>query len=220
MITGPETNTVYLSQWLQTDPRFQQACSSLVRLLSRYGIKTGFLQETRDIWCRDYMPVQVERETFVQFRYEPSYLDDAPELRSDPQRVCAANGISPRFSHINLDGGNVVSGSDRAIISDRIFSENPEYASKARLVADIEELLGVEVIIIPQIRSDLTGHADGLVRFVDGNTLLGNTRQQEYGYWQRGINKALKPYGIDYIDIPWIYRPILTPPNRLHNVLI
>ncbi len=204
MIAGKETNSVYFSEKLRSDERFAKTCNALTNLLEKHSIKYGFLKATKDIWCRDYMPIQIEKEKFVQFRYEPSYLKDDLELQSDPKEVCKANNISPQFSKINLDGGNVVNWLDRAIISDRVFDENPEYSSKNKLISEIEKLLEVEIIVIPQIKSDMTGHADGMVRFVDRNTLLGNDREPEYKYWKNGINKVLKEKGIDYIDIPFL----------------
>lgn len=204
MVTSKETNTVYFSEKLLSDERFTKTCKALTELLEKHLIKYDFLKATKDIWCRDYMPIQIEKGKFVQFRYEPSYLKDDFELQSDPKEVCKANNINPQFSTINLDGGNVVNWSDRAIITDRVFDENPEYLSKNKLIAEIEKLLEVEIIVIPQIKSDMTGHADGMVRFVDRNTLLGNNREQEYKYWKNGINKILKEKGIEYIDIPFL----------------
>lgn len=204
MVTGKETNTVYLSEKLHSDERFKSTCSGLIGLLDKHGIKYDFLKSTNDIWCRDYMPIQKVKGKFVQFRYEPSYLKDELELQTDPIEVCNANNFNPEFSKINLDGGNVVNWSDRAIITDRIFDENPEYTSKTKLISEIEKLLEVEIIVIPKINSDMTGHADGLIRFVNRNTLLGNNREQEYKYWKNGIDKVLKNYGLDYIDIPFL----------------
>lgn len=204
MVTGKKTNTVYFSERLLSDERFTKTCNAINELLEKHSIEYGFLEATKDIWCRDYMPIQIEKGKFVQFRYEPSYLKDELELQSDPKEVCNANNINPIFSKINLDGGNVVNWSDRAIISDRVFDENPEYSNKNKLIAEIEKLLEVEIIVIPQIKSDMTGHADGMVRFVDRNTVLGNDREQEFKYWKNGINKILKEKGIDYIDIPFL----------------
>jgi len=215
MITGKETNTVYFSEKLNSDKRFTKTCNALVRLLNKHGIRCDFLKATKDVWCRDYMPIQIEKDKFVQFRYEPSYLKDDLELQSDPKEVCKANSIELKYSSkINLDGGNVVNWSDRAIISNRVFDENPEYSSKTKLISEIEKLLEVEIIVIPQIKSDMTGHADGMVRFVDRNTVLGNDREQEYKYWKNGINKILKEQGINYIDIPFLEHKekILTMP--------
>lgn len=204
MIPGKEINMVYLSEKLQSDERCIKTSMALLEVLDQHSVKYQFLKATKDIWCRDYMPIQIEKNKFVQFRYEPSYLKDDLELQSDTIEVCKANRIEPKFSKINLDGGNVVNWSDRAIISDRVFTENPEYSSKTKLITELEKLLEVEIIVIPQINSEMTGHADGLVRFVDRNTLLGNDREQEYKYWKNGINKVLKENGLDYIDIPFL----------------
>ncbi|WP_162054745.1 agmatine deiminase family protein [Pontibacter pamirensis] len=203
MITGNQTNTVYTSALLHTDERFSDASQALTRILDKHGISHKQIQGTKDIWCRDYMPLQINKGELVQFRYEPSYLEDDLHIQSVPREVCKANNLKARFSNINLDGGNVVNWADRAIITDRVFSENTDYTSKTKLISEIEELLGVEVIVIPQIKSDMTGHADGLVRFLDRNTLLGNDREQEYKYWKSGISKVLKQHGLDYIDVPF-----------------
>lgn len=204
MVIGKESNSVYFSERLKSDERFKMTCKALTDLLEKHSIGYDFLNGTNDIWCRDYMPIQTEKGKFVQFRYEPSYLKNNLELQSDTLEVCKANNIKPQFSKINLDGGNVVNWSDRAVITDRVFDENPQYSSRNKLIAEIEKLLEVEIIVIPQIKSDFTGHADGMVRFIDRNTLLGNDRQQEYKYWSIGIGKILKEKGIDYIDVPFL----------------
>lgn len=204
MISGKEANVVYFSENLRSDKRFTKTFKALSGLLDKHSIKYDFLKATKDIWCRDYMPVQLDKERFVQFRYEPSYLMNELELQSNPAEVCKANNINPCFSNINLDGGNIVNWTDRAIITDRVFDENPQYSSKSKLISEIEKLLEAEIIVIPQINSDITGHADGMVRFVNRNMVLGNDREQEYKYWKNRINKILKEKGIEYIDIPFL----------------
>ena len=203
MIKNKNTNIVYLSDLLQTDERFEKTCNRLIQILEKRNIKYKFLKSTKDIWCRDYMPIQIDNEEFIQFRYEPSYLKNDLRLQSNPSKVCKANKIEPKFSNINLDGGNVVNWSNKAIISDRVFDENPEYSDKSKLIRELENLLNAEIIIIPQINTDMTGHADGMIRFVDQNTILGNDRNQEYKYWIDGINKVCKNHNLKYIDIPF-----------------
>jgi agmatine deiminase len=149
------------------------------------------------------MPVQVDRDKFVQFRYEPSYLIEDLEHQSETRIVCKDNNINPKFTKINLDGGNLVNWTDRAIVTDRIFQENPEYSEKSKLITEIEKLLEVELIVIPQINSDITGHADGMVRFVDKSTLIGNSLNDEFVYWRKGMTKILRDHNIEYIDIPF-----------------
>jgi len=197
---------VYLSALLSE--KFPNAFAQLTAVLRKHGVEYRLLQGTSDIWCRDYMPVQTRSGKLVQFRYEPSYLKGNKvweDSRSDVKEVCRQNGLNPVFSNINLDGGNVLLCEDRAIISDRIFAENPDYTDKKQLISELSELLEAEVIIIPAQKSDYTGHADGMVRFVDRNTILGNNRKDEYKYWTTSIEKVLKSYNLTYLDVPFFY---------------
>ena len=196
--------TVYLSELLMD--KYPETCKNLIAILEKHNVKYSFIKGTKDIWCRDYMPVQTESGKFIQFRYEPSYLKGKKEWedsRSDVKEICRLNNIDATFSDINLDGGNVLICDGRAILSDRIFSENPNY-EKDSLINELSKLLECEIIIIPAQKGDMTGHADGMVRFVDRNTILGNKLADEYKYWQKGMQKVIDTYNLTYIDVPFI----------------
>ena len=196
--------TVYLSELLMD--KYPETCKKLIAILEKHHVKYSFIKGTKDIWCRDYMPVQTESGKFIQFRYEPSYLKGEKEWedsRSDVKEVCRLNNIKATFSDINLDGGNVLICDGRAILSDRIFSENPNY-EKDSLINELSKLLECEIIIIPAQKGDYTGHADGMVRFVDRNTILGNKLADEYKYWQKGMQKVIDTYNLTYIDVPFL----------------
>lgn len=196
-------NTVYVSSILKE--KFPKAANELFSVLRKYNVTVKELTHTKDIWCRDYMPVQNRLGELIQFKYDPSYLRGEKEWedsRSDVHEVCAANNINPIFSDINIDGGNVVLYGNKAILTDRIFLENPEY-DKKELVSEIEKLLKAKVIIIPAFKTDVTGHADGMVRFVNEDTILGNDLNSEYKYIRDGINKACSENRLNYIDVPF-----------------
>ena len=196
-------NKVYVSSILKE--KFPHAAEELFSVLRKHKVAFKELINTRDIWCRDYMPVQNRMGELIQFTYNPSYLKgkkEWEESRSDVHDVCSANSITPIFSDINIDGGNVVLFGDKAILTDRIFQENPDY-EKNILVSELEELLKAKVIIIPAFKTDITGHADGMVRFVDKNTILGNDLNIEYKYIRDGINKACTSNGLRYINVPF-----------------
>ena len=173
--------------------------------MEKHYVKYAFLEGTKDIWCRDYMPVQTPSGKLIQFTYNPSYLRGNKEWedsRSDVKEVCRLNNIEALFSDINLDGGNVLICDDRAIISDRIFSENPN-RDKDELVKELTKLLECEIIIIPTENDDMTGHADGMVRFVNKNTILVNNLEEEYKYWREGMQKVIEKYKLKYINLPF-----------------
>lgn len=157
------------------------------------------------------MPVQTPSGKLIQFKYDPSYLKD-PEYsdsRSDVRHVDKANNLHPRFSDINLDGGNVVMYGNKVIITDRVFSENPDW-DKEKLINEISTLLECEIIIIPAYKPDYdyTGHADGMMRFVDSNTVLVNNLDQDFKYMKVAIVKALEKANLNYINFPWFEHKI------------
>ena len=195
---------LYLSSLLLST-EYHPAADNLLFALEANGIKFDFIPGTRDIWLRDFMPVRTKSGKYVSFRYEPSYLDRNPELRTDFRKE-----IDPHFpldslvySDINLDGGNIVFSPSRetAVISDRIFLENWDYSS-AGLVQELEKLLEARVIIIPSLRSDMTGHAGGMVRFVDEHTVIGNRTGYRFGL-EMQIKVALRNQGIEVWDFPY-----------------
>lgn len=195
---------IYFSFLLQTDPRYKPA-EQLFTVLTANGVQYKLLDGTRDIWLRDFMPVKTKSDKYISFRYEPGYLKDNPELRTDYRREIAPSLSLENliYSDINLDGGNIVFSPARetAVISDRIFEENPKLSS-AELVRELEKLLEARVIIIPSLRSDMTGHADGMVRFIDENTAVGNASRSLYGL-EAHIKTVLRNHGIEVYDFPY-----------------
>jgi agmatine deiminase len=200
MITDKEANTVYFSEHVLND-KYRNTFEKIRLILDNHNVKYDFLKETKDIWCRDYMPIQIEKERYIQFRYEPSYLVEDIDLQSIPKDVLKANKITASFSNINLDGGNVVRSSDSVIITNRIFKENKE--PKEILLSKLEAILETKVYLIPNITDDMTGHADGHLRFIDYKTVLVNALKEEFMYWQNGFKKMINESGFSYIEMPW-----------------
>lgn len=157
------------------------------------------------------MPVQTPSGKLVQFKYDPSYLK-APEYadsRSDVKSVDEFNGIHPEFSDINLGGGNVVMCGNKVIMTDRVFEENPN-RDKDKLIEELSGLLGCEIILIPAYKPeyDYTGHADGMICFVDSNTVIVNNLELDFKYMMQSIAKALERANLKYIGFPWLERKI------------
>ena len=194
---------IYFSSLLKTTPEYKPEAEGLCAALAAAGIDFSFLENTKDIWLRDFMPVRTKSGKYISFRYEPSYLKEEPDLKTDFRDIADRLPISVTYSDINLDGGNVVfsPGREKAIISERVFAENPERA-KEELVSELANLLEAKVILIPALKSDMTGHADGMVRFVDENTVIGNDTGTKTGHESK-IKKALKKEKITVIDFPY-----------------
>lgn len=203
MIVDNECNMVFFSSILAKENEFQKDWNNIHTILDKYSIPFGYINGTKDIWARDYMPIQVVDNIFVQFRYESSYLDDLPELKTDPRKASVDLDIVIKTSNINLDGGNVVRHNDKVMITRRIFDENIGYGEK-RLIQDIETLFECEIIIIPQLlkKHEFTGHADGLVRFMDDHTIIGSDLSQEFKYWASQMKELIRSRKFEYVPMP------------------
>lgn len=197
---------LYLSSLLKTIPKYASSAENLFAALSGCGEKFTLFDGAKDIWARDYMPVKTKSGKYISFRYEPGYLKGYETQRTDYRKDIAPHFELPvTYSNINLDGGNVVfsPSKGKAVITDRVFSENPGYA-KSALLTELGELLEAEIIIIPSLTPcyDMTGHADGVVRFIDEDTAIGNASPFKTGYEHR-VKTALKEHGISVIDFPY-----------------
>ncbi|MEI6766888.1 MAG: agmatine deiminase family protein [Bacteroidota bacterium] len=206
MITDQKTNKLYLSDKLsKTYPGFY---SNFVKALDAANIYPEVLVGTKDIWARDYMPVQVNENDYVGFKYDPTYLrfEKYKNKKTDGLAVFPLKQIKPERTEIILDGGNVIAGNDWAILTARIFSENPDIAPES-MIEIICKLLQVKrIIIIPVAPYDFTGHADGAVRFYKEDTVLINdyskTENKKYREYDLHLRMALHNAGLKYLTVP------------------
>ena len=213
MITNFETNKVFFAQGLSS-PVFESAANSLVSAFHDSLVSWAKIPSTHSpqhIWVRDYMPVQVSKERFIQFRYEPDYLMESPEYKPDVHCILSQLGIDVCRSPINLDGGNIISCGDKVIMTDKIFKENPRY-SHNRLIEELTELLEAEPVLIPWDIYEEYGHADGMVRYMgEGRVLLNNycdfdkaLRKKLLAVLSPHFNVTELHYGT-FTDMSWAY---------------
>lgn len=203
MIADGETNVVFVADSLER--KFPEVHRGLESILADHGIPFGVIPGTRDIWCRDYLPVQTARNRFVQFRYAPDYLTGRyRHLRADgeigPTLPWVQNCVR---SEIVLDGGNVVRWRDKAIVTDKIYEENPGLGG-GRLREQLKELLGVRtLLVIPQEPDDPIGHADGMVRWLhDGSVVVNDYRSISRRYRSR-VLQILNDFSLASFEIPY-----------------
>jgi len=205
MILDSECNTVYFSEKLKEN--FPEEFNLITNALAPFDyINVKLLKGTKDEWARDYMPIQTAEKRLMKFRYQPSYEPRANW--TEMKTVIHANNLKTRYSkhNINLDGGNVVKWKDKVIITDRVVTENHTYSNNPNALFErITEDLQTEVIVIkahPE-KDDMTGHADGMLRFVSGDTLIGNRLSEESKPIRDDINRMLDRYHFNYIDLPF-----------------
>ena len=204
MISDKDTNTIYFSELLKTDSRFSDTSSQIVSMLDSFGAKYKFLHNTKDIWARDYMPIQINDKKFIEYRYDPDYLQGnckgRRDLKTYPDIVCDSIKCPTEKSDLIMDGGNFVKSSDCVILTEKIVKENRLFYSKTDLIKKIHDTFQVEkVVLIPPDKSDIYGHADGMIRFINNDTVLINHYYKNDSVIQYRLKQAgLKSEFIDY----------------------
>lgn len=210
MIPDWQTNCVCFSKLLAD--QHSALCGQLVGILQQHGVPVRFLAGTRDIWCRDYCPIQVQMGRFVKFRYDPDYLKGYPKLRTEDEAVCEEIrdlGACQR-SRIVLDGGNVVASESRAILTEKIYDENPK-VGQDQLKHDLRQALELtDCLVIPTEPDDLIGHADGVVRFLsEGLVVVNDYSTVETGYGAR-LRGVLQQTGFPVEELPYFQEGVVT----------
>ena len=203
MITDQQTNFLYLADSLpKLYPSFY---ARFEKILIQCRITPALLPNTNDVWAVDYMPIQIQEDLFVQFVYDPDYLVSKTERKtiSNVDSICKEIGIKPIKSSIILDGGNLIRAKDKVIMTDKVFKSNPSYSIK-QLIHELEELFQVDkLIFIPEQPGDFTGHADGMVRFLNEDTVIINDYKDEKQGFRRAFFIALNNAGLKYVEIPY-----------------
>lgn len=172
MLLDTDANVVYLSPWLKAE--YPDVYADLIRILHENVVDYSLIPETADLWCRDYMPVQIGIDDFVCYRYWPDYLlrrkSDVRYI-TDTRQVCRTLGLTCRYSDIIIDGGNVVKTGNHVIMTEKVFAENPMF-SRDELSDRLTELFGCPIVFLPWDRLEIYGHADGLVKPISPDTVL------------------------------------------------
>ena len=192
MTTDNLTNTVYFSDLLPKKcPILNQ---HIVEALETNKIRYAYLSETKDIWCRDFMPIQIEEDRFVFYKYTPDYLQTPyyRRLQTNPDKVFQApqnrlEQVTRNAITIDLviDGGNVVKCGDTIVMTEKVFVENKD-KTRTEVERILKDAFRCDILFLPWDRKETFGHSDGIVHYAgDGKILLTNYDDSSLYYFRR-----------------------------------
>lgn len=200
MILDEQTNKVYISE--HTCAEHPLVVRRILKALDSMDVDWELLKHTKDSWCRDYMPVQISKSRFIQYRYFPDYLntDALKEYITDPTETLASIGIETTRTDIIMDGGNVIKCGNIIIMTDKVFQENPSYTHTA-LIDELERLFECEILFLPWDMAEPYGHADGIVRYVSpGKVLMTNYNDYDSRFFERWIKILSGKFDVEVLQ--------------------
>lgn len=194
IITDNQTNKVYLAEGLK---HYMPMCMNLLNALHAEGIPISFLPRTKSakyVWARDYMPIQINGTSFLRYVYSPDYLKGYEEYIPNYKGIDKDLKLNCNHTDIVLDGGNVIKCGHKVIMTDKVLLENNIRYKKDELLTALEKIFEAEVVLIPWDRYDVYGHADGMVRYIEGNRVLLNNYVDFDPCLRKRLLAALTPH--------------------------
>ena len=197
------THNIFISEWLEKS--YKPVYEQLIEVLAELNIKPETLPYSNDVWCRDYMPVHIGGGKYVGFHFRPDYLVSYPSYHNKiTDQEMATEDLNINFSDkvdLVLDGGNFVCCGDMVIMTDKIFSDNPNWRPFA-LLDRLEEAFQAKVILLPWDMEEEYGHADGMVAWLgEGRVLFNNYRQLEEKVEDRRFTNCVKRILDQHFDV-------------------
>jgi len=160
-----------------------------------------------DIWIRDFSPLSPANP--VKFVYAPNYLDrrSSREIDDSFRAFVQRSGLEFPTADLVVDGGNFVhNGADKAVLTERVLSDNPGKTIQ-EIESTLKDALGLsEIAFIPEQAGDTTGHSDGMVMWISEKVLLVNEYDEPFrSRVHSALDKALSDVTI--IEVPDAYVP-------------
>ena len=228
------TNFVYISDKLKEF--YPRTYSRLTKLFDDMEIEWGEIEGTKDIWIRDYMPIQISSDNFVIYNYNPDYLKDSGvEYITDSKAIAdrVLKHCNKEHYDITLDGGNVVTCAGHMVLTDKVFPENGRKKYDPEFCNYISVVLNSEVIFLPwhcdnpkDPNADVYGHADGFIHWAGDNRVLMSNHRDYCPEEADEIKRRLECVGFEVtemlFDVPnpnmdynWAYINYLEVGNKI-----
>ena len=196
-----KVNKVYISSLIDTESGDldRQTRSKLKSCIEAHCPNLDLLVNTKDVWARDYMPIQLTNKVYLGYTYKPDYLCDKDQdcvTNWQLHNVHPQNQKYDDFEVVQmpliLDGGNVVKavldGKPCMIMCDKVLNENNINKKNITEVENFKKWWDqwwkknfdgteMKLVLLPWEGKDFNpiGHADGMVRYIgNGHVLMTN----------------------------------------------
>lgn len=131
-----------------------------------------------DIWIRDFSTINPLNP--VQFKYTDASMTEQESIDVQNSFKSLANrfNIQRETANLTLDGGNIVDNyAGKVITTTRFLEDNNMTVSDAKL--KLISLLNATAVAVIEPDDEILAHSDGMVMWLDENTLLVNDYSEE-----------------------------------------
>lgn len=215
------TDFVYISDKLKEF--YPSTYTRLTKLFDEMEIEWDEVKGTKDIWIRDYMPIQIDKDRYLVYKYDPDYLKKyGQKYLTDSKTVFkdVLHHYHWKDIGITLDGGNVVPCANYYVMTDKVFRENGKPLYDAEFCVRLKDALYSDLIILPwrsdypkDPYADVYGHADGILQWTGKNKILMSNHREFRPEEADEIKSRLEDYGFEVTEMTFD----VPNPNRDYN---
>jgi len=155
-----------------------------------------------DIWMRDFTTVNPLHP--VQFKYTWASMTQQESIEVQNSFIAFADqyGIQRVKTNLLIDGGNIVDNYDGKVVTTTRFMEDNNL-SYERAKQELMYLLGATQVAIVEPDEEVLAHADGMLSWIDENTLLVNDYADDTAFRTLVMNELLASFpDATIIEVP------------------
>jgi agmatine/peptidylarginine deiminase len=155
--------------------------------LDEYSVDYEIITGCKDIWVRDFMPIQRHDGKLVKYRYYPDYLvKEGQEKYITNVAEVEVGALKADVEYVEtslvIDGGNAIlcqdkNGKNCVLMTQKVLFENSPM-SHLEVLKELTRAFDADVILLPWDRCEPYGHADGMVRYLKPGCLLLNNYEE------------------------------------------
>lgn len=136
------------------------------------------VSDVYDIWMRDFTTINPESPVQFTYTWASMTRQQSREVQGSFNSFANSHAIQRGNTDLLIDGGNIVDNyAGRVITTTRFLEDNR--LSKAEGVEQLKSLLGASEVAIITPDEEVLAHSDGMVSWIDDNTLLINDYTQD-----------------------------------------
>jgi agmatine/peptidylarginine deiminase len=129
--------------------------------------------DVHDIWMRDFTTVNPHSPMQFTYTWASMTKSESKDVQNSFSRFADKYGIERQKTDYLLDGGNIVDNYKGKIITTTRFLDD-NYLEYGEAVKILKQLTGAKEVAIIEPDDDILAHSDGMVSFIDDNTLAIN----------------------------------------------
>ena len=179
--------------------------ATMPHLRGRLPEEVLLTESVSDIWMRDFTTVNPMAPVEFTYTWASMSRRESERVQNSWKGMADRNGIQRTPTDYILDGGNLVDNYAGSVITTTRFLTDNNLTMEEGKQA-LRELLGATNVAILPPDDEVLAHSDGMVSWLDANTLLVNDYSDDPSLRTQILNELNNSFpGAKIVELPVVY---------------